>query len=392
MVDRPAVRRLIELRLRESPIVTLLGPRQCGKTTLAHEVAEGRRATYFDLEAPDSSARLREPMTALGPLRGLVVIDEIQRMPELFPVLRVLADRPRRPAKFLLLGSASSALGSGASETLAGRVAFVEMGGFDIEEVGPAALRRLWWRGGFPRSYLARSEASSARWREDFVRTFLERDLPQLGAGASSPTYRRFWTMLAHTHGNLLNASEIGRSLGVAHTTVMRHLDDLTSALVVRQLTPWFENLAKRQVKSPKVYVRDSGILHTLLGLGSFAALEGHPKLGASFEGLVVEHVLATVGERNAFFWATPAGAELDLFLMLGGRRYGVEIKYSDAPTVTKSMHVARADLGLERIFVVTPGVERYEIGDSIEVCPLPELLSTLRGLGKARVAPRRQK
>ncbi len=381
MLDRPSVARQIELRLREAPVVTLLGPRQCGKTTLARDLASRRRSTYFDLEDPQSAARLQQPMTTLAPLRGLVVIDEIQRAPALFEILRVLADRPAHPARFLLLGSASPELVGGSSESLAGRVAFVEMAGFDIEEVGADKLRQLWFRGGFPRSFLAKSHAQSERWREDFIRTFLERDLPQLGLRSSAATYRRFWTMLAHTHGGVLNASAIGQSLGEAHTTVRRHLDQLCGALVLRQLAPWFENLGKRQVKSPKVYVRDTGLLHTLLGVRSFAALEGHPKLGASFEGLVVEHVIAAVGERNAYFWATPAGAELDLFLTLGGARYGVEVKYADAPTITKSMRVALHDLGLERLFIVGPGTDGYPLDERIEVCPLPALVAKLRRL-----------
>jgi uncharacterized protein len=378
MVDRLALRHAIEERLRESPIVALLGPRQCGKTTMAREITASRSTTYFDLEDPQSAARLAEPMTALAPLRGLVVIDEVQHAPALFPVLRVLADRPRRPARFLLLGSASAPLAADTSESLAGRVAFVEMSGFTLDEIGAASMRRLWLRGGFPRSYLARNSAASMRWREDFMRTFLERDLPQLGARAPVATYRRFWTMLAHTHGNLLNASDIGRSLGESHTSIRRHLDTLCGALVVRQLTPWFENLAKRQVRSPKVYIRDSGLLHTLLGLESFGALEGHPKLGASFEGFVVEHVVARVGERNAFFWATPAGAELDLLVHVGGRRFGIEIKYADAPRLTRSMHVALEDLKLEGLFVVPPAGEPYPLAERIEVLPLPHLLAWL--------------
>ncbi len=369
------------MRLRESTVVALLGPRQCGKTTLAREVSHRRRSTYFDLEDPKSLARLAEPMTTLEPLRGLVVIDEIQRRPELFPLLRVLADRPKRPARFLILGSASAELAGGTSETLAGRVAFVEMGGLTVEEVGQENLRRLWFRGGFPRSYLARSQGESQRWREDFVRTFLERDLPQLGFRAPAATYRRFWTMLAHTHGGILNASEIGNSLGEAHTTVKRHLDNLCGALVVRQLTPWFENIGKRQVKAPKVYVRDSGILHTLLGIPSLASLESHPKLGASFEGLALEHIVSVVGERNAFFWATPAGAELDLFLTVGGARYGVEVKYADAPSITKSMRIAQQDLALDRLFIVGPSTEGYRLGDKVEVCSLSALLGKLRKL-----------
>jgi uncharacterized protein len=378
MIDRTKLRRSIEQRLRESPIVALLGPRQCGKTTMACEIAANRRATYFDLEDPRSAARLAAPMTALAPLRGLVVIDEIQHAPSLFPVLRVLADRPRKPARFLLLGSASAPLAADTAESLAGRIAFVEMSGFTLDELGPASMRRLWLRGGFPRAYLARSDAACARWREDFIRTFLERDLPRLGVRTPAATYRRFWTMLAHTHGNLLNASDIGRSLGESHTSVRRHLDMLCGALVVRQLAPWFENIAKRQVRSPKVYIRDSGLLHTLLGLETFAALEGHPKLGASFEGFVVEHVVTRVGERNAFFWATPAGAELDLLIHVGGRRFGIEVKYADAPRVTRSMHSALEDLALERLFVVPPGGESYPLGERVEVRPLPQILAWL--------------
>jgi predicted AAA+ superfamily ATPase len=385
MVDRGKLRRAIEQRLRESPIVALLGPRQCGKTTLAREIGADRNAIYFDLEDPRSAARLAEPMTTLAPLRGLVVIDEVQHAPALFPVLRVLADRPRRPARFLLLGSASAPLAADTAESLAGRVAFVEMSGFTLDELGPASMRRLWLRGGFPRAYLARGDAASARWREDFVRTFLERDLPRLGTRTPAATYRRFWTMLAHTHGNLLNASDIGRSLGESHTTIRRHLDTLCGALVVRQLAPWFENLAKRQVRAPKVYIRDTGLLHTLLGLESFAMLEGHPKLGASFEGFVVEHVVTRVGERNAFFWATPAGAELDLLVHLGSRRIGIEIKYADAPRITRSMHVALEDLGLERLFVVTPAGEPYPLGERVEVCPLPQLLAWLDAHARGR-------
>lgn len=379
MLERFLAKKHVEMRLREGPVVALLGPRQCGKTTLAREIAASKRSTYFDLEDPPSAARLAEPMTALGRLRGLVVIDEVQRMPGLFPLLRVLADRPERPARFLLLGSASAELAGGASETLAGRVAFVELGGFGLEEVGAEKLRRLWTRGGFPRSYLARTEAESRRWREDFVRTFLERDLPQLGFRASATTYRRFWTMLAHGHGGVLNASAIGSSLGEAHTTVRRHLDNLCGALVVRQLAPWFENLGKRQVKSPKVYIRDSGVLHTLLGIPSFDALESHPKLGASFEGLVVEHVISVVGERNVYFWGTPAGAELDLLVTIGGARYGIEVKYGDAPSITKSMRVALNDLALDRLFIVGPSSEGYPLGEKVEVCSLASVLAILR-------------
>ncbi len=368
----------VALALRRSRVVALTGPRQCGKTTLARALAAGRRAAYFDLEDPVAALRLAEPLTALGPLRGLVVIDEVQRAPHLFPVLRVLADRNPGQARFLLLGSASPELMRQASESLAGRVEFVDMAGFAIEEVGDDALRRLWQRGGFPRAFLARGDAASLAWREDFIRTFLERDLRNLGINVPAAALRRLWTMLAHYHGQVWNASEIGRSLGEAHTTVKRHVDSLCGALVVRQLQPWFENLGKRQIKAPKVYVRDSGLLHALLGIGSAAALAQHPKTGASWEGFVIEQVLAVAGERNAYYWGTQSGAELDLLLLRGGKRYGVEVKHADAPRLTKSMAIAQHDLGLERLFVVYPGSEAYPLGKRAEALSLPDLLQQL--------------
>ncbi|MCK6531939.1 MAG: ATP-binding protein [Polyangiaceae bacterium] len=382
MVERPELRARVEHLLRQSPVVSLLGPRQCGKTTLARAVARGRRAELFDLEDPVSRRRLESPMTALETLRGLVVIDEAQLAPELMPVIRVLVDRRPAPARFLLTGSASPDLVRGASESLAGRVAFVPMAGFDLSEVGAASLRRLWLRGGLPRSYLARSEADSFRWREDFVTTFLERDLRRFGVLLSPQALRRLWSMVAHYHGQQWNASEVGRSLGEAHTTVKRHLDVLTGALVVRQLQPWFENLGKRQVKSPKVYIRDSGLLHALLGLGTFSALEGSPRLGASWEGFVVEEVIRAAGERNVYFWATQAGAELDLLVLAGGRRWGIEVKYSDAPAVTKSMRVALADLDLAHLWVVHPGSARYPLDEKIDAVGIRELGATLRAVG----------
>jgi predicted AAA+ superfamily ATPase len=374
----------VQAGLRTNPVVTLLGPRQCGKTTLARQLIRGGIAHYFDLENPVAEARLAEPMTALAPLRGLVVIDEVQRMPALFPVLRVLADRPRRPARFLLLGSASPDLMHASSESLAGRVSFVDMGGFAIGEVGERELRRLWLRGGFPRSFLARTEAASVAWREDFVRTFLERDVRALGITVSTRALRRLWVMLAHYHGQVWNASEIGRSLGEAHTTVRRHADILTGALVVRQLQPWFANVGKREVKSPKLYVRDTGLLHTLLGIAGFDSLESNPRLGASWEGFVLEQVLAVTGDRHAYYWATQSGAELDLLLTIGGKRYGVEVKYADAPRLTRSMRVAMTDLSLSRLFVVYPGAERYPLGKGIEALSLTQLL---RQLGPSRRA-----
>jgi uncharacterized protein len=382
MLPRPELRARVEQLLRDSPVVSLLGARQCGKTTLARSVAADRRAEMFDLEDPADRRRLEQPMTALERLRGLVVIDEAQLAPDLFPVLRVLVDRRPLRARFLLSGSASPDLVRGSAETLAGRVAFVDMAGFDLSEVGTSALRRLWMRGGLPRSYLARSEAASMRWREDFVTTFLERDLRRFGVELQPESLRRLWSMIAHYHGQTWNGSEVGRSLGEAHTTVKRHLDVLTGAFVIRQLRPWFENLGKRQVKSPKVYVRDSGLLHSLLGLGSFAALEGSPRLGASWEGFVVEEVARVAGPRNLYFWATQSGAELDLLIFSGGRRWGVEIKYADAPAATKSMRISIADLGLERLWVVHPGQARYALDAGIEVIGIAELRAALRAAG----------
>ena len=271
-IERDSLREGVQRRLRDSPVVALVGPRQCGKTTLAREIAGSRRATYFDLEDPVGLQRLAEPKTALESLDGLIVIDEVQRRPDLFPVLRVLADAARPGRRFLILGSASPELLQQGSETLAGRITIIDMAGFRLAEVGDAALGRLWWRGGFPRSYLARSNAASFAWRQDFIRTFLERDMLQLRVRIPPPALRRLWTMIAHWHGQIWNASEIGRSLGEAHVTVKRHLDALTGALMVRQLQPWFENLGKRQVKAPKVYVRDAGLLHALLDLPSPAA------------------------------------------------------------------------------------------------------------------------
>jgi predicted AAA+ superfamily ATPase len=377
-LPRRALGAALRAALRDSPVVALLGPRQCGKTTLARQVA-GRRAFYFDLEDPADAARLEQPASALAPLRGLAVIDEVQRAPQLLPVLRVLADRKPAPARFLLLGSAAPELVRRASETLAGRIAFVDMGGFTLDEVGAGSLRRLWLRGGFPRSFLARGEAASLRWREHFVRTFLERDVREFGFAVPSARLRRFWMMLAHYHGGIWNGSEIGRSLGLAHTTVRHHLDILEGAMMVRVLHPWHENLAKRQLKSPKVYLRDSGLLHALLAIADWRALERHPKLGASWEGFVLEQLLARTGGRNAYYWATQGGAELDLLLFGRGGRIGVEIKYADAPRFTRSAAAALADLALDRLFVVHPGDARYALAPRAEAIGLAALLGELR-------------
>lgn len=382
-VQRPALVARITDRFRSNPIVLLLGPRQCGKTTLARGFAAERKAEYFDLEAPRDANRLREPMTALEALWGWVVIDEAQLQPGLFPILRVLADRHPLPARFFLLGSASPDLVRGVSESLAGRVAVVPMAGFDLSEVGAKAMRALWWRGGFPRSFLAKSDEESRQWREDFIQTFLERDLRRFGVQVAPRALHRFWNMVAHCHGQIWNASEIGRSLGEAHTTVKRHLDILCGAFVMRQLPPWFENIGKRQVKSPKVYLRDSGLLHALLGIPSFAALEAHPKLGASWEGFALEEVLRVTGDREAYFWNTQGAAELDLMVFMKGRRFGFEFKYADAPGVTRALQIAQADLKLRRVFVVHPGKKSYPLNDWAEAIGIGELRPRVQDLAE---------
>ena len=378
MLKRPQLLARLRAGLITSPAVALLGPRQCGKTTLARQLAGTSKSTYFDLENPVDLARLSVPMTALESLRGLIVIDEVQRHPDLFPILRVLLDRKPIRARFLILGSASPALLRQSSETLAGRIAIVEMTGFTLEELGRPDLDRLWLRGGFPRSFLARTEAASSAWREDFIGTFLERDLAQLGVRVPSGTMRRFWTMTAHYSGGIWNSSEIGRSLGEAHTTVKRHLDALSGALVVRVLEPWYANVGKRLVKSPKVYIRDSGLLHTLLGIGDRRQLDGHPVVGGSWEGFVIEQLLGHLPKAKAYYWRTQAGAELDLLLFLKGRRIGIEIKRADAPKMTPSMASALEDLDLHRLLVVYPGSVRYALGPKVEVVSLAQCVADL--------------
>jgi uncharacterized protein len=384
MVKRDRLQAIVSARLRVSPAVVLLGPRQCGKSTLARSLARGTTSSYFDLEDPRDRAALAAPMSALESLRGLVVIDEVQHVPGLFPVLRVLLDRRPLRARFLILGSASPDLLRQSSESLAGRIALVEMSGFSLSEVGAAAQPRLWLRGSFPRAFLARSETESRRWREDFVRTFLERDLPQLGVRVPADTLRRFWMMVAHYSGGIWNASEIGNSLGEAHTTVRRHLDVLSAALVLRVVPPWHEDLAKRQIKSPKVYLRDSGLLHTLLGVADGKSLLRHPKLGASWEGFVVEQVLGCIDSSNAYYWRTQSGAELDLLLNIRGERIGIEVKYSDAPTMTRSMHSAMQDLSLHQLWVVYPGTRRYTLAPRAEALSLSECMVELAKLSAA--------
>ena len=365
-------------------MTAVLGPRQCGKTTLALSLATpGRRATRFDLEDPADRAQLDDAGLALRPLRGPVILDEIQRRPDLFPVLRVLADRPRTPARFLVLGSASPELLRQASETLAGRIAFHELEGFDLEEAGAAAWRRLWLRGGFPRSYLARSGAGSAEWRRDYVSTFLERDLPQLGVRTPASTLRRFWTMLAHWHGQVWNASEFARAFGVSIPTVGRYLDQLEGTFVIRRLPAFHENLSKRQVKSPKVYVADSGLLHALLGLPHERDLLAHPKAGASFEGFAISQVLRRLGARRdeCFFWATHAGAELDLLVVRGRTRLGFEAKLTEAPRLTPSMRIALTDLKLRRLDVVHAGERTFALAPRVRAVALQRLTEDLRPL-----------
>lgn len=387
MAELGMIRRVDHLRrltglLREFPVVGLVGPRQVGKTTLARALARGWRGavTYLDLESPADLARLADPVLALGPLRGLVVIDEFQRRPDLLAVLRVLVDRPRRPARFLVLGSASPDLIRGSSETLAGRIAYHELSGFSLAEVDPARLGALWLRGGFPRSFLARTEPASWRWRQQFIRTFLERDLPALGLRLGADTLHRFWAMLAHYHAQVWNASELARAFGVADTTVRGYLDLLASAFMVRLLTPWSENLAKRQVKAPKVYLRDPGLLHALLGIRTADDLERHPKVGASWEGFMLSEVIQRLGAepRECHFWATHGGVELDLLVIRGRRRLGFEFKRTSGPSVTRSMHVALADLRLERLDVIHAGESTFPLAPKIRAVAAHRILADL--------------
>lgn len=359
-------------------MVALLGPRQSGKTTLARQIVAPDSETYFDLEDPASRRRLADPMLALQDLKGTVVLDEIQLEPELFPILRVLADRVPLPARFLILGSASPALIKGASESLAGRMETIPVSGFGIEETGSKNLRKLWLRGGFPRSFLARSESDSMVWRRDFIRTLLERDLPQAGIGVSAPAILRFWTMLAHWHGQIWNSAEPARSLGVSETTVRRYLDYLEGLFMVRQVQPFYNNMAKRIVKHPRIYIRDSGLLHHLLGIVGKAELEGHPKVGASWEGFAFEEILRMCHPDQAFFWRTHHGAELDLLLFRGIKRVGVEFKLSSAPSLSQSMLIALKDLELPKIWVVHAGTRRYPLHESIEAVPLAHVAEGL--------------
>lgn len=382
MIPRNAHRKAVARLLREGPAVLLLGARQVGKTTLAKEIAAAwpRGAHRFDLEDDRDVARLADPFLALEPLRGLVVLDEVQRRPNLFPALRVLADRPRTPARFLLLGSASPALLQQSSETLAGRVAHYELSGFDLAEVGAPTHDRLWLRGGFPRSFAARTDAASYRWRDDFVHTFLARDLAALGISIPPATMERFWAMLAHYHGQVWNGSELARAFGVSHNVVRRYLAALESVFMVRSLKPWSANLKKRQVRTPKVYVRDSGLLHRLLDIRTDRELERHPKVGASWEGFVIECVLRAlnVAPGSSYFWRTHTGAELDLLVRQEGRLRGFEIKRTTAPRFTRSMRSAMSDLGLSRLDVIHAGPEAFPLAAGVRAVSLGRLLDDL--------------
>jgi len=374
MIYRKDLHDRIKEALARNRIVVLLGPRQCGKTTLAREFLNLDSKNYFDLEDPVSLIRLEEPMTALRELEGLVVIDEIQRRAELFPVLRVLADRRPLPARFLILGSASPELLRQSSESLAGRVELITMGGFDLAEVGCAESEKLWLRGGFPDSFTAPNDSDSFSWRKNFIQTFLERDLALAGISIEPTALYRFWSMLAHYHGQIWNASEPARSLGVSQPTVRRYLDLLTGFFMVRQLAPWHANLKKRQVKSPKIYFRDSGLLHQILGIRSEKDLLTSPKCGASWEGYVIEEAIQAFNPDESYFWATHNGAEIDLLMVKEGALYGVECKRMDAPRLTTSMRIAMTDMKLERMSVIYPGIKRFPLADGIEAVPLRDL------------------
>lgn len=367
---------LLQRSLARSPVVVLTGARQSGKTTLARQLLSEDSLNYFDLEDPASLARLDEPMTALRGLEGLVVIDEVQRRPELFPVLRVLADRSDHPARFLVLGSASGDLLRQTSESLAGRVESVTIRGFSLPELGVDAEQQLWMRGGFPPSYLARTDEDSRVWRRQFVQALLERDLPQWGVRVPTAALHRFWTMLAHYHGQTWNAAEPARALGLTQPTVRRYLDLLTDAFMIRQLHPYYVNIRKRQVKAPKLYVRDTGLLHHLLGIDTAKSLMTHPKVGASWEGFVLEHILQSVPHEEAYFWATHQGAEIDLVVRQNGSLHGVEIKRTDTPSMTPSIRNALADLALASVTIIHPGSKRFPVADRVTAVPFHELAS----------------
>jgi len=380
MINRKYYLKQVSTALRRSPITALLGPRQCGKTTLAKSIAKKMRGTYFDLESPVDVRRLQNPEMVFADLQGLVILDEIQILPELFAVLRVVVDKPKNKCNFLILGSASPSIVKNVSESLAGRVEFVDMSGFTLDEVGIENWKALWVRGGFPRSFLAKNEKDSFAWREGLIRTFLQRDIPQLGIKIAAPAMRRFWTMLAHYHGQVWNASRIGASLSINDKTARSYLDILTETYMIRQLQPWHENISKRQVKSPKIFFHDTGLLHNLLSLQDYSALSGHPQVGASWEGFALEQVLQSVKPAEAYYWATYSEAELDLFFILNGKRWGIEFKFSEAPTSTRSMRIAIENLKLHKLLIVYPGDTAYPIDEHIAVCPIDHVFRCVDG------------
>ena len=369
-LPRPRELEAVRAGLRRAPITTLLGPRQCGKTTLARSL---KAEHFFDLEDPRNLARLDEPQTALETLTGTVVIDEVQRKPELFPLLRVLADR-QQSTRYLLLGSASPELVKEVSESLAGRVAYHDLGPLAVDETGAREWRRLWLRGGFPRSYLSEDDAASALWREDFIRSHLERDIPALGISIPAETLRRFWVMVSHYHGQTLNLSELGRSFGISDHTVRRYLEILSGTFMIRLLPPWHANVGKRLVKAPKLYIRDSGLFHALHTISTTEQLESHPKLGASWEAFAMEQAIRLMGAASPYFWRTHTGAELDLVWQSGGALWGMEFKYRDAPRMTKSLRAVLQDLPLQHLWIVYPGTDRYQLDETVTVLPVAEL------------------
>jgi hypothetical protein len=381
MIERAKLLKRINDTLNRGRVVALLGPRQCGKTTLARQIVPPHSSNYFDLENPVNLRLLDEPMTALQDLRGVVVIDEIQRRPDLFPILRVLCDRDPLPARFLILGSASPALLQQSSESLAGRITTIRMGGFSLEEVGDESQKTHWLRGGFPRSFLAETEEESLEWRVNFVSTFLERDVSQFGVKIPATSLFRFWSVLAHYHGQIWNIAEAARTLNIGETTARRYMDLLQDLFMIRQLQPWYANLSKRQVKSPKIYFRDTGLLHYLLGIESDRELYLHPRMGASWEGYVIEEIIKVVQPDETYFWATHSGAELDLLLIKSGKRIGVECKRMDAPKLTSSMRTAMQDLELDKLVVVYPGIQPYPLADRISVLPLSKIAAAAENL-----------
>lgn len=384
MINRSQSIEDLEFAFRVTPIVAILGPRQCGKTTLAKEYVHRQRQdlpsiNFFDLESPSDLARLANPQLALEGLEGLIVIDEVQRRPELFPLLRVLIDRGKE-RRFLILGSASRDLLRQSSETLAGRISYLELTPFSYPEV--EHLKRLWIRGGYPNSYLAVDEDISYAWRSAYITTFLEQDIPQLGITIRANTLRRFWMMLAHYHGNIFNATEMGQSFGSAHTTMRKYLDILTGTFMIRELPTWVENIKKRQIKLPKIYFRDSGLYHNLLGIKDNAELVSNPKLGASWEGFALEKIIRhhRANSKECFFWGIHAQAELDLLIVKDGKKLGFEFKYNDAPRLTNSLKIADDALDLDQLTVIYPGRKSYSLTKTIRVVGLREYLTPTMG------------